>query len=175
MDASYLDVTTTSFGLGYEVYLTGTRLSIDGNYDYSLSRSPGNDYNSHGLSCGTNYNFIDKDDLTLSGNARLTMAYNIQKTEAEELTESERRTLDYLANRVGKRAASEITNDLSVAARLGSTLNYKDRHNASLYVYVSNYSDNIIIGQHVAIDTDVRVMLEYSYSFASRLIKSRKR
>ena len=175
MDASYLDVTTTSFGLGYEVYLTGTRLSIDGNYDYSLSRSPGNDYNSHGLSCGTNYNFIDKDDLTFSGNARLTMAYNIQKTEAEELTESERRTLDFLAKRAGTRAASEITNDLSVAARLGTTLNYKDRHNASLYVYVSNYSDNIIIGQHVAIDTDVRVMLEYSYSFASRLIKSRKR
>jgi hypothetical protein len=53
-------------------------------------------------------------------------------------------------------------------------LNYKDRHNASLYFSVSNYSDNIIFGQHVAVNTDVRLNVEYSYSFASRLVKSKK-
>ena len=174
MEELFFDVSTTSFGLGYEVYLNGSRVSLDANYDYSLSRSPGNDYNSHCLTGGTSYNFIEKDDLTLSGNARLTMAFNVEKTEAEEMTDAERKVLDYLARRVGSRADTEITNDLSVAARLGASLNYKDQHNASVFFAISNYSDNIIIGQHVAVNTDVRFMLEYSYSFASRLIKSKK-
>ena len=175
LEAMSFDVTTKSFGLGYEVYLTGSRLSIDANYDYSLSRSPGNDYNSHSLSGGTRYNFIKNDDLTLSGNARLTMAFNVEKTEQEKMTDSERQVLNYLAHRVGAEAGSEITNDLSIAARLGASLKYKDCHDASVYFSISNYSDNIIIGQHVAINTDVRFMVEYSYSFASRLIKSKKR
>ena len=168
------NVTTTSFGVGYEVYLMPSRVSINANYDYSLSRSPGNDYNSHSLSGGTSYKFIDKDDLTLSGNARLVMAFNLEKSEIEEIDETGRQVLDYLAHRVGARPDTEITNDLSVAARLGASLNYKDHHNASVYFSISNYSDNIIIGQHVAVNTDVRFMLEYSYSFASRLIKSKK-
>ena len=113
--------------------------------------------------------------MTLSGNARLTMAYNIEKTKTEELTDSERQALNYLARRVGAEASTEMTNDLSVAARLGASLNYKDRHNASIFFSISNYSDNIIIGQHVAVNTDVRLNVEYSYSFASRLIKSKKR
>lgn len=175
MEAMSFDVTTLSYGLGYEVYLMGSGVSVDANCDYSQSRSPGNDYDSYSLSGGTSYNFIENEDLTLSGNARLTMAYNVEKSEYEELSDSEKRVLDYLAHRVGREAVTEITNDLSVAARLGASLNYKDRHNASLYFAVSNYSDNIIIGQHVAVNTDVRVMLEYSYSFASRLIKSNKR
>ena len=175
MEAMSFDVTTLSYGLGYEVYLMGTGVSIDANCDYSQSRSPGNDYDSYSLSSGTSYNFIEKEDLTLSGNARLTMAYNVEKSEYEELSDTEKRVLDYLAHRVGREAGTEITNDLSVAARLGASLIYKDRHNASLYFAVSNYSDNIIIGQHVAVNTDVRLMLEYSYTFASRLIKSNKR
>lgn len=170
----YFDATTHSFGVGYEVYLSGPRLSIDANYDYSLSSSVGSANKSHDFACGTKYNFIEKDQLTLSGNARLVLAFNVQEEE-EELTDAERKTLDYLARRVGKEATTEITNDLSVAARLGASLNYKDRHKASMYFTVSNYSDNIIIGQHVAVKTDVRFMLEYSYSFASRLIKSKKR
>jgi len=175
MEGMSFDVTTTSFGLGYDVYLTGSRLSLDANYDYSLSRSPGNDYNSHGLSGGTTYKIINKEDMRLSGNARLSMAYNIEKTESEELTDSEKKALNYLARRIGaKTSGSELTNDLSIAARIGATLNYKDRHNASVYFSISNYSDNIIIGQHVAVNTDIRLMAEYSYSFASRLIKSKK-
>lgn len=168
------NVTTTSFGLGYEVYLTNSRVSLDGNYDYSLSRSPGNDYNSHCLSGGTSYNFIQKENLTLSGNARLMMAFNLEKSEVEEMSEPDQQVLNYLAQRVGVRTDTEITNDLSVAARLGASLNYNDHHNASLYFSISNYSDNIIIGQHVAVNTDVRLMFEYSYSFASRVIKSKK-
>jgi hypothetical protein len=178
LEGMIFNVTTTSFGLGYEVYLTGSRLSLDANYDYSLSRSPGNDYNSHSLSLGTSYNFIEKEDLVLSGDARLMTAFNLMKTEMEEeeeMTESERQVLNYLANRRGRTVGTEITNDLSVAASLGASLNYKDRHNASIYFAISNFSDNIIIGQHVAVNTDVRVMVEYSYSFASRLIKSNKR
>ena len=181
MDAMSFNITTTSYGVGYEVYLTGLHLSLDANYDYSLSRSPGNDYSptndykSHSLTCGTNYNFIEKEDMVLSGNARLVTAFNIMETEQEELTDSERKVLNYLARRTNAKVGSTITNDLSVAASLGASLNYKDRHNASIYFAVSNYSDNVIVGQHVAVDTDLRVMLEYSYTFASRLIKSKKR
>ena len=174
MEGMSFDVTTTSYGLGYDVYLTKSRLSLSANYDYSLSRSPGNDYNSHCLTGGTTYRFIKTENMLLSGNARLTVAYNIEKTEAEDLSDSERQALNYLAHRIGAEVGTEMTNDLSVAARLGASLNYKDRHNASVYFSVSNYSDNIIIGQHVAVNTDVRLMVEYSYSFASRLIKSKK-
>ena len=174
MEGMSFDVTTTSYGLGYDVYLTKSRLSLNANYDYSLSRSPGNDYNSHCLTGGTTYRFIKTENMLLSGNARLTVAYNIEKTEAEDLSDSERKALNYLARRIGAEVGTEMTNDLSVAARLGATLNYKDRHNASVFFSVSNYSDNIIIGQHVAVNTDIRLMVEYSYSFASRLIKSKK-
>ena len=174
MEGMSFDVTTTSYGLGYDVYLTKSRLSLSANYDYSLSRSPGNDYNSHCLTGGTTYRFIKTENMLLSGNVRLTVAYNIEKTEAEDLSDSERQALNYLARRIGAEVGTEMTNDLSVAARLGASLNYKDRHNASVYFSVSNYSDNIIIGQHVAVNTDVRLMVEYSYSFASRLIKSKK-
>lgn len=174
MDELFFDVLTTSYGIGYDVYLAGSGVSLDANYDYSLSRSPGNDYNSHCLSGGTSYDFIDNDDLTLSGSARLMLAYNIDKTEAEDLSDTEKQVLDYLARRVGARVDTEITNDVSVAARLGASLNYKDHHNASVFFSISNYSDNIIIGQHVAVNTDVRFMVEYSYRFASRLIKSKK-
>ena len=174
MESMSFDVTNTSFGVGYGVYLRDSRLSLDANYDYSLSRSPGNDYNSHGLSGSTSYNFIKKENMTLSGNARVTMAYNIEKTEAEELSDSEKQVLNYLARRIGAEASTQMTNDFSIAARLGASLNYKDRHRASAYFSISNYSDNIIIGQHIAINTDVRFTMEYSYSFASRLIKSKK-
>ena len=174
MEGVSFDVTTTSFGAGYEVYLTGSRISLDANYDYSLSRSVGNDYNSHCLSGGITNIFLEKENLTLTGNARLTMAYNVEKTEAEELSDAEKQVLRYLAHRTGAEAGTEMTNDLSLAARLGTSLTYKDRHNASVYFSISNYSDNIIIGQHIAVNTDVRLMLEYSYSFASRLIKSKK-
>ena len=174
MEGMSFDVTTTSYGLGYDVYLAKSRLSLNANYDYSLSRSPGNDYNSHCITGGATYRFIKTENMLLSGNAKLTVAYNIEKTEAEELSDSERQALNYLARRIGAEVGTEMTNDLSVAARLGATLNYKDRHNASVFFSVSNYSDNIIIGQHVAVNTDIRLMVEYSYSFASRLIKSKK-
>lgn len=174
MEGMSFDVTTTSYGVGYEVYFSGSGASLDASYDYSLSSSPGNSYQSHCLSGGTSYNFIQKEDVILSGYARLTMAYNIEKEE-QELSDSEKQVLSYLARRVGREAGSEMTNDVSLAARLGASLNYKDRHNASIFFAISNYSDNIIIGQHIAVNTDVRLMVEYSYSFASRLIKSNKR
>ena len=174
MEGVNFNVTTTSFGVGYEVYLTDPRISLDANYDYSISRSFGNDYNSHCLSGGLTNIFIEKENLRLTGNARLTMAFNVEKSTYEEMTESERQVLSYLAHRSGAEVGDDITNDFSVAARMGASLNYKDRHNASAYFSISNYSDNIIIGQHVAVNTDVRFMLEYSYSFASRVVKSKK-
>ena len=175
MEGMSFNVTTTSYGVGYEVYLANLRTSIDANYDFSLSRSPGNNYHSHCLSGGTSFNLVEKEDLILSGNARVMMAYNSEEEEPEELSDSEKQALDYLARRIGKETGSQITNDISLATRLGASLNYKNRHNASVFFSISNYSDNIIIGQHVAVNTDVRFMVEYSYTFASRLIKTKKR
>ena len=60
MEGMSFDVSTTSFGLGYEVYLSSSRIGLDANYDYSLSRSPGNDYNSHCLSGGITNIFLKK-------------------------------------------------------------------------------------------------------------------
>ena len=174
MELKTFNVTTTSYGLGYEVYLSNPRLSVDANYDYSISRSPGNNYNSHSISGGTSFNIIEKDNLILTGNARMMFAYNIQKSEAEEISDPDRQVLNQLARRIGAEVSSEITKDFSISTRLGASLNYKDVHNASIYFSISNYSDNIIIGQHVAVNTDVRMMVEYSYSFASRLIRSKK-
>lgn len=174
MEGMSFDVTTTSFGLGYDVYLTHPRISLDANYEYSLSRSPGNDYNSHCLSGGITNIFIQKDDLILTGNARLTVAYNVEKTEAEDLSDEERQVLSYLGRRVGAVTGTELTNDFSIASRIGASINYKDCHNASAFFSISNYSDNIIIGQHVAVNTDVRFTVQYSYTFASRLVKSKK-
>ena len=175
MEGMSFDVTTTDFGFGYGIDITGSRLSLDANYEYSLSRSPLNSYNSHGISGGSSYNFIEKDNLMLSGDARLTIAYNIEKNEEEDFSDLDRQVMNYLARHTGAEISTDITNLLSVAGRLSATLNYKDRHNASVCFYVSNYSDNIIIGQHVAVNTDIRLEVEYSYRFASRLIKSKKR
>lgn len=168
-----LNVVTTSYGVGYDVKLRRRGLSFDVDYDYSLSRSPGNDYNSHGFSGGTTFNIVKKEKMTLSGNARLVVSLNMQKTETE-LTPEERQVLNYLADGVGSEVTNVVTNDVSVATRLGAKLNYKDRHKASVSFSISNFSDNIVIGQHVAVETDVRVMVEYSYSFAARMIKSKK-
>ena len=167
------NITTLSYGLGYEVYLSAPRVSLNASYEFSQSHSFGSNYNSHSLYGGTSFYFIKKEDLSLSGNARLTMAFN-EEREIDELTDSEKQVLDYLAHRLGKEVGTQISNDLSIAGRIGATLRYKDQHYASTYFAISNYSDNIIVGQHVAISTDVRFMLEYSYSFASRLIKSKK-
>ena len=168
-----LNVNTTSFGVGYDVRFKRKGVSLDFDYDYSISRSPGNDYNSHGFSGGITFNFVKKKNYTLSGNARVVLAFNMQKTE-EELSEKDRMLLDYLAGGVGAETMDVVTNDVSVATRLGASFNYKDHHKATLSFSISNYSDNIVIGQHVAVNTDVRLMFEYSYNFASRWIKSKK-
>lgn len=175
MESTYFDASTLSFGLGYDLYLRGPRLSVSANYGYEVSHFYGDVYHSHNLSANANYNFIKKENLTFSGNARLIMVFNFEQTEADKMSESDKKMLEYLAKRVGREGAKSTPNDLSIATRLGATLNYKDQHRASCYLSVSNYSDNIVIGQHVGVSTDLRFTLEYSYSFASRLIKSKKR
>ena len=66
-------------------------------------------------------------------------------------------------------------NSISFSNRLGATFSYKQLHNASLYLSSSNYSDNIVIGQHISTDFDLRINFSYSYSFAKRIIKSKKK
>ena len=79
-----------------------------------------------------------------------------------------------LASDFGAAVPSRTNAALSLSLRLGASFTYKQAHSASLYFSISNYSDNIIIGQHIATSTDIRVSVQYNYNFASRLIKSKR-
>ena len=175
MKGSAFDVTTTSVGAGYDILFTLTRFGFNVNYDYSQSRSKANSYNSHAISGGTSYNFINTDDMKLSGNASMTVAYNIQQAPETPISDAEKEAAFYRSRMSSKAEVTNFgTDDLSLSLRLGANFTYKQAHSASLFFSISNYSDNIIIGQHIATSTDIRVSVQYNYNFASRIIKSKR-
>ena len=176
MVGSAFDVTTISGGAGYDIHFTASRVGFNVNYDYSQSRSKANNYNSHAVSGGTSYNFISTDDMKLSGNASFTVAYNMKLAEETPITDAEKEAAFYRSRLTTSAKVSHFgTDDLSLSLRLGANLTYKQAHNASCFFSISNYSDNIIFGQHIATNTDIRFNIQYSYSFASRLIKAKKK
>lgn len=176
MKGSAFDVTTMSAGVGYNIHITSLRLGINANYDYSQSRSQANNYNSHAITGGTSYNFISTESMKLSGNASATMAYNMQQDPETSITDAEKEAAFYCSRLSNTAKVTKFgTDNFSISMRLGASFTYKQAHNASLFFSVSNYSDNIIFGQHIATSTDVRVSVQYSYSFASRLIKKRNK
>ena len=175
MKSSAFDVTTTSAGVGYDILFGLSRLGFNVNYDYSQSRSKANSYNSHSITGGTNYNFVNTEDMKLSGNASLTLAYNMQQTPEATISDAEKEAAFYRSRLTTKAKVTSFgTDDLSISLRLGANFTYKQAHSAGLYFSISNYSDNIIIGQHIATSTDVRVSVQYNYNFASRIIKSKR-
>ena len=174
MPGTAFDVTTISGGAGYDILFTEKHLSLNVGYDYSQSRSSANNYNSHALNAGTNYNIIESEDMRLTGNASVSVSYNKHLAAATAMSKAERMAAGYRAAFVKSAATSYNINDVSVAARIGGSFNYKS-HNATLFFSISNYSDNIIIGQHIATSVDVRLSVSYNYSFASRIIKARER
>lgn len=174
MPGTAFDVTTISGGAGYDILFTEKHFSVNVGYDYSQSRSAANNYNSHAINAGSNYNIIDNEDMRLTGNASLSVAYNHHLAATTTMSKAERTAAAYRAAFIKTAATDYNTNDVSLAARIGGSFSYKT-HSASLFFSISNYSDNIIIGQHIATSTDIRLSVSYNYSFASRIIKARER
>lgn len=175
MIGSAFDVTTTSAGAGYDILFGITRVGFNVNYDYSQSRSKANSYNSHAITGGTSYNFINTEETKLTGNASMTVAYNIQQAPETPISQAEKEAAFYRSSLKSNAEVTTFGTDaLSLSLRLGASFTYKQAHSASLYFSISNYSDNIIIGQHIATSTDIRVSVQYNYNFASRLIKSKR-
>lgn len=160
------NINTLTIGAGYDCNLTAKRIGIGGNYDFSNSKAPGNDYTSHTLSGSLTYYALKKENINLKFNGSVSLSYNIKPSEQEGFVGMEDDELPV--------SADYTTNDFSFSARIGSTFTYKSSHNASFYLSTSNYSENIVFGQKVSTTMDLRFNLAYSYSFSSRLIKSKK-
>lgn len=142
------DVMTISGGASYSIMITAIRLSVNAGYDFTLSKSEGYSYNAHTLHYGLNYNIMSKDKLNWSAYYNGSLGYNISKSEG-------------------------IDNNISVSNCIGSSFNYNSAHTASLYLSLSNYSENIVIGQKIATALDCRFTLSYAYSFNKVAIKKK--
>lgn len=151
LNKSYINgvnIKTLTTGISYGIDFSEIRLGVDAGYDFSMSSSEFAKYNSHGLNAGVNYKIMQKDKLSWNVNYNGSFAYNIQKMDGVE-------------------------NDFSISNSIGSNFSFNKAHTASLYLSLSNFSDNERIGQRVATDLDCRFTLSYSYSFAARVIKKK--
>lgn len=172
--SNIINTTTLTGGVGYEIAFHNRQWRLNGSYDYSLSDSRYNRYRSHGLSLGWSYQVYKKKDMSLNIQGSVTGAYNIALD-----TVSGARYIDNVTDIVERRGGrtdtvsySRYRTDVfSVSGRIGGSFTYKQWHNLSLYFYVSNYSDNIILGQHIATDIDIRANISYTYAFARRVVK----
>jgi hypothetical protein len=140
------DVMTLTGGISYGVTFTPSRVSLSAGYDYSISSSEGYSYNAHTLHYGLNFNIMSKEKLNWSAYYNGSAGYNIVK---------------------------EADNNFSLSNCLGSSFNYNNAHTASLYLSLSNFSEDIVIGQKIATALDCRFTLSYSYSFNKVLIKKK--
>lgn len=161
-----LDVNTLTAGAGYTLGLTQLRMDVGVNYDYSKSDSRNNSYTSHALGASFGYVIAKNDKLNLKANYVMSMAFNNNAD-----SEMQEGGLYDPENPV----ETAKTSTLSFSNRLGMSFSYDSHHNAQLYLSSSNYSENIVIGQKITTDFDLRINFSYSYSFAKRIIKSKKK
>lgn len=168
--SNVINTTTLTGGAGYELYLRHQHTRITANYDYSLSSSRYNSYTAHAVTLGCSYQLLQHKDYAVSLNGNISVSYNIAVDTAHSAV-----TVDPIEDLgTGKMIDMFRTDVISASGRLGGTFAYKQWHNLSLYLSVSNYSDNVIIGQHIATDLDFRLSLNYTYAFAKRAIKRKK-
>lgn len=165
-----INTTTLTGGAGYELYLRHQHLRLSANYDYSLSSSLYNSYTAHAVTLGGSYQLLQRKDYVVSLNGNLTVSYNI----AVDTSHSDIAVDPIEDLGTGKMIDMFRTDVISASGRLGGSFAYKQWHNLSLYLSVSNYSDNVIIGQHIATDLDFRLNLNYTYAFAKRAIKRKE-
>lgn len=172
--ANVINTTTITGGIGYELLLRTNQHRYNFDYDYSLAQSRYNSYKSHSITFGANYQVYKRKEMALNIQGSITAAYNIVLD-----TNSNGQHVDYITDIVTLRGGRLDTvsygrfrtDVFSFSGRIGGTFTYKQWHNLSLFLSVSNYSDNIIIGQHITTDIDLRANLSYTYSFACRVIK----
>lgn len=160
------DVSTYTAGVGYSLSIASLRMDVGVNYDYSKSLSETNSYTSHSIGGSFNYVIAKTDKINLKANYMMSLSFN-----KDEQGNSNNNVVYDPTDPDN----TTKTNSISFSNRLGATFSYKNLHNASLYLSSSNYSDNIVIGQRISTAFDMRVNFAYSYSFAKRIIKSRKR
>ena len=148
LSAMDFDTRTITAGVGYSAELQKIRLTVGGNYDFSISKSNYSNYMSHTLGATIGYRLISTEKTNWNLNYCLSAGYNIMQDEGAD-------------------------NNISFSNSLSTNFNYRKHHTASLYFSLSNYSDRVIIGQRVATDLDCRFTLSYTYSFAAKIIKKK--
>ena len=163
---SSTDVSTYTAGLGYDVALTAKRMNVGANYDFSSSSAVGNSYTSHSLGGSFSYTITKTDKMNLRANYSMSISFNNNVDATEE---SGGGIVD-----PDEEPTSNKTNNISFSNRLGATFSYNKHHSAQCYLSMSNYSENIVIGQKIATSFDLRFNIAYNYSFAKRIIKSKK-
>lgn len=148
LSSTEIDTRTLTVGAGYSVDLTEKRVEVGCNYDYSISRSYYSNYISNAISGSVGYRLFQTDKVKWNLNYCASLGYNIMQDEGAR-------------------------NNFSFSNSLGSNFNYRKHHVASIYFSLSNYSDRVVIGQHVATDLDCRLTFSYTYSFAAKVIKKK--
>lgn len=159
LSINQFEVMTLTGGLGYAVDLTEKKLGVSGNYDFSYSQSDvTQDYITNAISAGLSYRLYSTDKTNWNINYNVSLGYNskLKRGAPENVSDS---NMDI--------------NDLSFSNSISSNFSYNKRHTASLYLSLSNYSENIIFGQKIATNLDCRFTLSYTYSFATKLIKKK--
>lgn len=156
------DVGTYTAGLGYLMSLSGIRMDVGVNYDYSVSFSKINSYNSHTFGFVFGYTVVKTDKISLKANYSMSLSFNDNEDDFEGVYDPD------------DPEATAKTSTLSFSNRLGMAFSYRQRHNAQIYLSSSNYSENIVIGQKITTDFDLRINFAYSYMFAKRIIKSKR-
>ena len=141
------DVMTLTGGVGYNISITPVRVSVNAGYDYTYSTSESYSYNAHTLHYGVNFNIMNREKLNWNAYYNGSAGYNIVK---------------------------DSENNFSVSNCLGSSFNFNNAHTASLYFSLSNFSEDIVIGQKIATALDCRFTLSYAYSFKKVLIKKKE-
>ena len=162
------DVNTYSAGAGYTLTLTEKRMDVGVNYDFSKSMSELNSYSSHAIGGSFSYSIVKTDKMNLRVNYTMSLSFNKDINGEANNNNSVTYDPDDPENTIN-------TNSVSFSNRLGANFSYNRQHSASLYLSSSNYSENIVIGQRISTDFDLRINFAYSYSFAKRIIKSKKK
>ena len=170
-----INLTTTTVGAGYDISLKKRGVGLGINYDYSASDAVRNSYTAHTLSLSASYNILKKENMRLraTGSGVVSLSKNAEDSDGASVSDAYEAELEGGAVPTGVDASNYTTRNFSFSARVGLDFNYKQRHMLQLNAALSNYSENIIIGQRIGVDLDLRATLTYSYTFATRLIKKK--
>ena len=170
-----INLATTTLGAGYDISLNKRGVGIGINYDYSSSRAVTNSYTAHTVSVNGSYNIIKKENMRLRATASGVFSYSRDAENAGAASVSDAYGAEGGAVPIGGGQSDYSTRKYSFSARAGLDFNYRQRHILQLNAALSNYSENIIIGQRIGVDVDLRATLTYSYTFATRIIKHKTR